>query len=659
MTPGKLVHLFIFMALALGGPGFAQQAPPRYHAPAEVGALLQEQAGRHPGLAALQAIGKSAGGETIPVMQLAAEGAVAPAKRPAIMVCANIEGSHLIGTEAALLIIDRLLAGFETDAKIQELLKTRTVYVAPLLNPDAAKNYFANPKQERTANANPTDEDMDGATDEDGPEDLNGDGMITMMRVKDPEGEYIADPKEPRLMRKADPAKGEHGVYKLYTEGIDNDGDGSINEDPAGGPEPNRNFPQDFENNSIAAGRWPVSQPETLALAKFMFDHPTIALALCFSSENTLLKLELGGQAAEQPAPPAPGARRSRWGAPAAGIDAQDKPLYEAVQKEFREALKAAKSDYPEKKARGAGRGSLVSWGYFQYGVPVFSNDIWAVPEPPRPEGGALLDIARLKGMSREQFLAIKDKSLEEFLKRRGIAAKHSAQEIRGLIERGEKTPATLVEMIEKEIPPAATATTAPEAKKEEQAGAPDHPDADLLKWCDGALKGQGFVPWTKFQHPALGEVEIGGFAPFVRTLPPPERMVKPVQLAADFYISLMQRLGGVSILETRVEALDDSLYAVTLYLANPGRFPTSTAQGRRSRNAWPITVKLEMEKGQSLFSGRPIEKVDALGASGGVRKLEWTIRGPRGSAVGIRAESPRLGAAQAQVTLEKRGSEQ
>ena len=41
----------------------------------------------------------------------------------------------------------------------------------------------------------------------------------------------ILDPDEPRLLRKADPAKGETPEYVLLIEGIDNDGDGRFNED--------------------------------------------------------------------------------------------------------------------------------------------------------------------------------------------------------------------------------------------------------------------------------------------------------------------------------------------------------------------------------------------------------------------------------------------
>ena len=40
----------------------------------------------------------------------------------------------------------------------------------------------------------PIDQDRDGLVDEDGPEDLDGDGEITWMRGPDPAGDWIADP---------------------------------------------------------------------------------------------------------------------------------------------------------------------------------------------------------------------------------------------------------------------------------------------------------------------------------------------------------------------------------------------------------------------------------------------------------------------------------
>ncbi len=600
----------------------------RYHNPDEVNQILRDLAARYPQLATLQTIGKSAGGTELYVLQIAAlsPGRPDPAVRPAVFVSANIEGTHLIGSEAALHLARKLLAGVETDAKLKGLLEKRTIFIAPLLNPDAARAYFATPRWERTSNGNALDDDLDMKVDEDGPDDLNQDGLITSMRVKDPEGEWIIDPADPRLMRKADPQKGESGVYKLYVEGLDNDGDESYNEDSPGGVDIQRNFPHDFETNDIEAGRWPVSQSETVALAQFLAAHRNIALVLNYSHENTLVNLEQTGRArATGEKVKVPQRFASMLGVdseqefelkevvemiksagimpagmeitedrvaqmlglgPAVAIDRQDLRTFETVQKEYRDALKAAQIDYPEKKARGVGKGSFLAYCYYQYGVPVFSTDVWTVPE--------------VKKQNKDDELTLEK----------------------------QRT--------------AGTGT----------AGA-ENVDTDLLKWSDTGLDGKGFVPWSPYKHPTLGDVEIGGFVPFARVLPPPAQIEKLAAFATDFYLKLIDRLADVSIRETLVEAIDENLFNVTCFLTNSGWFPTSTAQGRRAQSSWPIRVRIKTADNQSLFSGRPIETVQSLAGSGGTQKLEWTVRGKRGSAVEISAESPKLGSVSTTVILQ------
>jgi len=607
----------------------------RYHSPDEVSAALQNFATHYPGFATLSLIGKSPGGAPLHVLEIADRGAgLAKAEaRPAILVTANIEGNHLIGSEAALLLAERLLTGAVSDPTIKKLLENKVVYIAPLLNPDAAQSgYFGALRMERSTNATGLDEDLDTAIDEDGPDDLNQDGMITMMRVKDPEGEWIVDPEEPRLMRKADPQKGESGLYKLYLEGIDNDGDESYNEDPSGGVELNRNFPHDFENNTAGAGMWPVSQPETRALVDFMVAHRNIALVLNFSTENTILNFQqtarakatgervkvpqrfatmlgvdpeqefelgevvemfrgsgvFGGEVSEDRVAQLLGS------GPAVSLDRQDLPVFEAIQKEYKEALKTAGVQYPEKKARPVGKGSFVAYCYYQYGVPVFSTDIWAVPEAKKAE------------------------------------TKKAAAG-------GEAPP-------DKEATPRTRAGNS-------SAGGTETPDLDLIRWSEAVLGGKGYVPWASYAHPTLGPVEIGGFAPFARVLPPPELIEKHIALPVDFYLKLMQKTAGLAIEETRVKSLSEGLYAVTCFLSNPGWLPTSSAQGRRAGGAWPVTVRIQTDKDQALFAGRPIESVPSIGG-GETKKLEWTIRAKSGSNIQIFAESPKLGAVKTQVTL-------
>jgi len=676
--------ILLGVAVALAGLFSAAQTPTAartYHSPDQVAALLKGYAAKSPDLAKVLTIGRSAGSRDIQVLRLAsAKKGGDPEKRPSILVAANLEGSYPPSTEAALAVAELLLARSATDNKVASLLEQKTVWVAPVLNPDAAAAYFGALRAEKSANDRAVDDDADGRTDEDGGDDLNKDGLITQMRFKDPEGPWIADPKEPRLMRLADAKKGEQGVYKVLVEGLDNDGDGEFNEDPAGGVEIARNFPHDFEYGLKATGGWPVSEPETIALLEFMNAHPAIGLVLVFSTENTILNQQQTGQArvaAERVKVPRQfagffgldpdteytlkeivdalkalnigGGMEIDEGmvamflglGPAVTIDRQDQPLFDVVQKDYKDGLKEAKVEDLDKRARGVGKGSFAAYAYYQFGVPVFSMDLWAVPEPKKePAGQDALTPEKLKTMSAEAFLALGEEKIASFLKAQGAPPNINAAMLMGMVKSGQVTPARMAEMMEKM------------AKRPGAAEGEDHPDTYLLKWSDTALQGKGFVLWTAVKHPQLGEVEVGGFVPYLKTAPPPAELERSLNFHAAFALGLMGRLPELALKASKVEALGGDLFRVTVHLSNKGWFPTATGQGRRALTAWPVRVKLKLADGQKVFSGRPIETIPALNGSGDTRKLEWTIQGPPGSQVGLSAWAPKVGTLETTVTL-------
>ena len=65
-------------------------------------------------------------------------------------------------------------------------LAASVFYVVPRLDADGTEAVFAPLQAPRRGNLTPFDDDNDGRLDEDPPEDLNGDGLITVMRVQDP-----------------------------------------------------------------------------------------------------------------------------------------------------------------------------------------------------------------------------------------------------------------------------------------------------------------------------------------------------------------------------------------------------------------------------------------------------------------------------------------
>jgi len=201
----------------------------------------------------------------------------------------NIHGNEIQGTEVAIYAIWYLLKNYGKTELATRLLDERAFYVIPTMNPDS-RDYFINKREAHRSGLIPLDDDQDGVADEDGPEDLDGDGFITQMRKKDPNGRYKAHPDDPRVMIPVMP--GEKGEYSLLgSEGIDNDGDGRINEDRLGGYDMNRNYGFNWQPNYVqrGAGPYPFCFPETKATRDFLLAHPNIMGAQNFHNTGGMI----------------------------------------------------------------------------------------------------------------------------------------------------------------------------------------------------------------------------------------------------------------------------------------------------------------------------------------------------------------------------------
>ncbi|MBS0012042.1 MAG: hypothetical protein KFF49_11560, partial [Bacteroidales bacterium] len=206
--------------------------------------------------------------------------------KPAAFFEGNRHSGEITSAESVMWLAQHLLESYGKDPEITKLLDSFTFYLRPVNNPDG-HNLYIHTAQSNRSTVRPTDNDLDGLLDEDAPDDINGDGVILSMRWKDEEnGNYIIDPDDPsgRIMKRA--ASGE-GNYMLSSEGIDNDGDGNINEDGIGGLDLHRNYPENWRPErhieatgrgftQYGAGEYPLSEPETRAVFTFLLAHPNI-----------------------------------------------------------------------------------------------------------------------------------------------------------------------------------------------------------------------------------------------------------------------------------------------------------------------------------------------------------------------------------------------
>jgi hypothetical protein len=249
----------------------------RYYTSGETNAILEAYARRYPQLTNLYSVGRSWRGADLMLIEVTNEATGPAESKPALYLDGGIHAGELTGSAVALYVLGHLLDGYGRDARITNLLDTRTFYVRPKFNPDGADAALIHDQSLRST-VHPVDDDGDGVADDDPNEDLDGDGWITQMRVPDPDGDRVVDPNDARIMLPR--TAGSAGpYYRVIGEGVDNDGDGRFGEDGLGGIDMNRNFPRNWELEfqQPGAGDFALSEPETYATVRFINAHPNIA----------------------------------------------------------------------------------------------------------------------------------------------------------------------------------------------------------------------------------------------------------------------------------------------------------------------------------------------------------------------------------------------
>jgi hypothetical protein len=339
--------------------GIAGAQPTNYSNSSQQSSRVNALSKNYPQYAKVRSLVKTTGGKDIWLITIGTGNADT---KPAIVVVGGVEGNHILGAELALGFAENLLSGSNTDS-IKTLLEKTTFYVFPNMSPDAMEQYFAAIRYERQGNALSTDDDRDGKTNEDGFDDLDNNGKITMLRVESPVGEYKTHPDDPRVLVKADLAKGEKGKYQVYSEGIDNDKDNTFNEDGEGGVWFNRNFSYKHPSFTPGSGEYAVSENETRALLDFLFERYNVYAVMSFGSNNNLSSpLSYNPATANQPIV-------AGWLQQDVRADSMASELYNKV---------VGGKDAPKTTAAG---GDFASWAYYHYGRYSFSTPGWWVPK--------------------------------------------------------------------------------------------------------------------------------------------------------------------------------------------------------------------------------------------------------------------------------------
>lgn len=252
----------------------------RYHDYAQITKFIRDLTAAYPNLVKAESIGKSFEGRDIWAIKITDYSVGNPDTKPGFYIDGGIHANELQGVEISMYTAWYLAESYAAMPFIKNLLQEKIFYILPTISPDSRENFIhkANSANSSRSGMRPFDDDNDGLVNEDMLDDLDGDGNIVMMRRKSPTGRWKEDPKYPTRMVQARPD--EMGEYEMLGyEGIDNDGDGMVNEDNEGTYDPNRDWAWGWQPNYIQRGAlfYPGSLGETQAVKKFVVSHPNIA----------------------------------------------------------------------------------------------------------------------------------------------------------------------------------------------------------------------------------------------------------------------------------------------------------------------------------------------------------------------------------------------
>jgi hypothetical protein len=325
----------------------------------ELSETLKDLQSKHPRISNLISLAKTEGGKDIWALEI---GNFKNKNQPGLAILGGVDGSYISGPELCLRFAEEILSSSTTDS-ISNLLDSVLFYVIPNVSPDASEQYFKDLKYTRRKNARETDDDRDGRVNEDPYEDMNEDGIITSLRIRDPKGTWIVHPDDERVMIPADKKEGEKGKYILITEGVDNDLDKNFNEDGPGGITFNKNLPYKFEHFKSGAGDYPVSEIETKAVLDYLYEKWNVFAVLTFGPSDNLsapqqyIKSEADKQIIS-------------------GILESDATINSFISKKYNEI--SGEISHPQTKLSN---GSFMQWAYFHYGRLSFSTPAFYIPE--------------------------------------------------------------------------------------------------------------------------------------------------------------------------------------------------------------------------------------------------------------------------------------
>ena len=159
--------------------------------------------------------------------------------------------------------------------------------------------------------------------------------------------------------------------------------------------------------------------------------------------------------------------------------------------------------------------------------------------------------------------------------------------------------------------------------------------DLESLRYIDEELGGRYFKPWTKTNHPTLGEVEVGGFNPkYWRQNPPVEILEEWIRKEALFNLFMAQSLPQVKIVSAEIKPVkkEADTFEVVAVFTNEGFLPTALKMADRVKIVRPDAAEVRLPAGAELVGVRGRQDIGFL-KQNEKKEVRWKVKIKPGTA--------------------------
>ncbi|MFC1555021.1 M14 family metallopeptidase, partial [candidate division KSB1 bacterium] len=545
-----------------------------YYAHDELTDYLQDIHEAFPELTELRSMCKSQMGRDVWMLVINNPATGEEAEKPGFFLN-QIHSSEVIASMSCNYTIWYLLENYKKDDNVTKLVDNIVWYIVPRLDVDGAEAYLTG--KPAGIDPNPVDNDGDFKFDEDPPEDIDGDGFVVQMRKLDPKGRLKISEKDPRILISKAPDETGGEYYTIYTEGIDNDGDGRINEDSYSTRFlSNRNYPNNWRPSIIqsGSGKYPLEETVTMAEYRFIADHPNISIyvqhhccgrviltppSTCsddeFENKNDLELYRMIGARSLEHSTWGLATSVYNWSYPPGSGNKKSNQIYRDKDGNIRNAPAGLYPDITGSSSQSDlffnARENHPDRGYFAWGSSLETT----------------YNIFGIFSMATEHWASPDyDKN-------------------------GEVT------------------------------------EEERLKWNDEEMGGELFIDWHSYDHPTLGEVEIGGWQRTKISPPEGELIQKECEMGNDYVIYLAGQMPKVEFGEIEITDKNGGIYQLDISVKNSGFLPTLTEQAYKLQTLDPTLLEIEPDNNIEIIYGEKRVKIGKLNGFSESEKSTFILR--------------------------------